>query len=65
MRKVKFRVMTWYWDEFHLRYERIILHQCDSYEIAEHFAKTSDEPLDLQIEKVFIFDEENLNAPKD
>ena len=56
MRKVKFRVMYWLWDEFDFRYERILLHECDSYEIAEHFAKTSTEPLELQIEKVFIYD---------
>ena len=57
MRKIKFRVISWYWDEFHLRYERIILHECDSYEIAEHFAKTSTETIELEIQKVFIWSE--------
>lgn len=57
MRKVKFRVISWYWDEFHLRYERIILHECDSYEIAEHYAKTSAETIELEIQKVFIWSE--------
>ena len=57
MRKIKFRVISWYWDEFHLRYERIIFHECDSYEIAEHYAKTSTETIELEIQKVFIWSE--------
>lgn len=56
-RKIKYRVVSQYWDDIDHCFKKFIWHQCDNYPMAEHFALTSVEPYDLEIKKVFIGEE--------
>lgn len=52
-RKINFRVISWHWDDIDHGWDKTIWHICDSYEMAEHYAMTSEDPYVLEIEKVY------------
>lgn len=56
MRKAVYRVFCWHWDDIFLRWERNILVEEKTHEMAELFILNSKEPIELQIEKVWILE---------
>lgn len=52
-RKIKFRVISWHWDDRGHAWDKTIWHVSDSYETAERYAMTFKGKYVLEIEKVY------------